>query len=76
MPKTERITPAQAGEKIKVGYAEHTILPDCGEKQWAGNWYCITHQTFFENQFAKDVHIDKGTHKLVWHCSGHGFEQP
>jgi hypothetical protein len=80
---TERITRATegqqftttniyAGEKKAVDYM---VKPPCGENH-RGQWYCITHDEAFRNQFEKDGHIHRGVHQLAWVCFQHGPEVP
>jgi len=79
----ELVTGVKAGEQVKITYpgseprtVTETVLPPCSEKG-RGQWYCVTHQKGFVNQFEKDTHVGNGKlHKLVWVCFLHGIEQP
>ncbi len=58
---------------IRKAFGDSAIVkPSCGGKK--GNWYCITCDCGFTNQFNKDTHISQGTHLLVWICPEHGLE--
>lgn len=52
---------------------EYTVKEPC-ENSNNGQWFCITHNQFFENQAQKDIHIHYGTHKMIWACRKHGLE--
>lgn len=67
---TERITKALVGELFR-GFE---VLASCATNK--GLWVCVTHDLDFANQFEKDCHIHRGTHRLVWLCFEHGAEQP
>jgi hypothetical protein len=61
-----------AGETVTD---EVEVKPTCSQDR--GQWYCVTHQESFQNQFEKDGHIREGLlHALAWMCSDHGLEQP
>lgn len=74
-----RLTKAKAGEIFSTAHGKQTALPACEGhegKDFAGNWYCITHKEMLFNNFHKDQHIERGKHHMIWFCTGHGFEQP
>lgn len=52
--------------KVKVG-------PPC-ENSKNGSWSCVTCKRDFQNGLQKDLHIQHGTHELVWLCYEHGPE--
>jgi hypothetical protein len=79
---TERITRATEGQQltaviIRAGEkkADYTVKPPCDDPN-SGQWYCITHDEVFRNQFEKDSHIHSGEHQLAWMCFQHGPEVP
>ena len=67
-----KITMWVGGHQRKV---DHTVKPACNEKH-DGTWVCVTHDEIFDNQLQKDIHINTGTHELVWFCRQHGAEVP
>ena len=76
----DKITTAKAGQTMRMknpqgGRYQVTIGAACADKNH-GLWHCITHSESFENQLQKDIHIGRGTHRLVWICYTHGAEQP
>ena len=71
---------AQRGEQIRFGsnHQLRTVLPVCPDGgRWRGDWYCEPHQEVFGDDAQKDLHVQqRGKHRLVWWCSGHGPEAP
>ena len=72
----QKLIKVMAGETVIDGQKKsHQVQAPCESKN-GGYWYCATHKETFLNQFEKDSHIHTGTHRLVWLCIAHGFEQP
>jgi len=58
---------------------ELTVGLSCGTN--AGQWYCVTHDRGFRNNFEKDSHCsgfatEGEPHELAWICFEHGAEVP
>lgn len=74
----ERITKAIEGQIVEIkdveGVDKMTVKPSCKGKP--GQWFCITCNETFVNQFMKDSHITTGEHQLAWICPTHGLEVP
>lgn len=69
------VTPAKIGQVVQTKDAgEMKVHESCGGSR--GQWYCITCDETFLNQFYKDSHIRKGEHQLAWICPYHGLEVP
>ena len=74
------ITP-KAGETIKYGHNKsksEKLRERCNEN-WTWELVCLTHSEGFVGKDVADiqghVHFYKGhNHKIVVHCSGHGWE--
>ncbi len=75
--KTEeqKLTSVDVGERFLINGTIHPVAPACADKN-NGNWFCVTHEKWFDNQFQKDTHINRGKHKLAWVCRKHGLEKP
>lgn len=72
----QRVKPVEVGESIiDANSIRQTIGEACSAKN-NGIWFCVTHREAFANQFAKDVHVTVGEHRLAWVCNEHGFEKP
>lgn len=71
---SSQVIPAVAGEQLLLQDIVYTIADKCDINE--GRWVCVTHSEAFQNQMAKDSHIDEGTHVLAWMCSQHGPEVP
>jgi len=71
----QTLTTAEVGERFLINGAIHPVAPACEDKH-NGNWFCVTHEKWFDNQLQKDIHIGHGKHKLVWVCRKHGLEKP
>ncbi len=73
-----RVKPAVEGEQFIAtgvgGKQELKVGSKCSTNK--GNWFCITHDKGFQDQFQKNVHIYQGQHILVWTCFEHGPEVP
>lgn len=70
------VTKASVGDHFRG----EPLKPACPETH-AGYWVCLNHPddphlARFRNQLQKDIHIQKGTHRLAWWCYDHGAEAP
>jgi hypothetical protein len=82
MSDDERLSKAELGQRFTAKlYAggqeraeEFEVKASCGVD--TGQWYCVTHNESFRNQFEKDGHIHEGKHQLAWLCVKHGPEVP
>lgn len=83
MNKDENLTKATAGQQIEVSILRRgekvktnvTVSETCDSSR-GGQWYCVTHDIAFDNNFQKDSHISEGKHQLAWNCFTHGIEAP
>lgn len=80
--KSEKVTKVELGETFKAkvyrGGREEvetfTAQASCGESN--GQWFCVTCDKGFDNNYDKHTHIEKGKHRLAWYCRTHGAEVP
>jgi len=55
----------------------YTRVAEACDDKTDGHWRCLTHDSAFNNQLSKGVHI-QGTsaHVMAWMCNEHGLETP
>ena len=72
----EKISKAEVGQIVEPKDIDGKMVVglSCGGNK--GQWYCVTHDQTFINQFYKDTHIEKGEHQMAWVCPEHGLEVP
>ena len=76
--QTERITSVELGDTFTddAGKTWEITASCAGGDDYAGHWYCTTHNEHFTNNMTKDGHCSDGRHTLAWFCHEHGTEVP
>lgn len=60
------VTKVEVGQKVEFNESTYEVKEACQGKR--GYWVCATHHETFAHNWAKDSHIESGTHQLAWVC--------